>query len=155
MYTFEKGKKQEPHGVLTADLCWDEQVPPNGLVVYTGTIVTEDGKDRKLNLDFEPFKPINTSLYLCDNKFHTEALNELLESDSKYGLGMPLHHLIRFIVAETCNRCSRLLIGPGDQDESCLFVLNPVGVMDLVTAHVSGLKRGRALLQVWFHSDGW
>uniref|UniRef100_A0A061RB02 Peptide chain release factor eRF subunit 1 n=1 Tax=Tetraselmis sp. GSL018 TaxID=582737 RepID=A0A061RB02_9CHLO len=61
------------------------KVPPNGLVLYTGTIVTEDGKEKKLNIDFEPFKPINTSLYLCDNKFHTEALNELLESDSKYG----------------------------------------------------------------------
>merc|ERR1711953_1662045 len=24
----------------------------------------------KVNFDFEPFKPINTSLYLCDNKFH-------------------------------------------------------------------------------------
>lgn len=59
------------------------QVPPNGLVVYTGTVMTDDGKEKKLNIDFEPFKPINTSLYLCDNKFHTEALNELLESDSK------------------------------------------------------------------------
>ena len=59
------------------------QVPPNGLVVYTGTIVTDDGKEKKLNIDFEPFKPINTSLYLCDNKFHTEALNELLEADQK------------------------------------------------------------------------
>jgi hypothetical protein len=59
-------------------------VPPNGLVVYTGTILTEEGKERKVNIDFEPFKPINTSLYLCDNKFHTEALSELLESDSKY-----------------------------------------------------------------------
>ena len=26
-----------------------------------------------------------SSLYLCDNKFHTEALAELLESDSKFG----------------------------------------------------------------------
>jgi len=59
------------------------QVPPNGLVVYTGTVATDDGKEKKLNIDFEPFKPINTSLYLCDNKFHTEALNELLESDNK------------------------------------------------------------------------
>jgi peptide chain release factor subunit 1 len=59
--------------------------PANGLVVYTGTIVTEEGKEKKINIDFEPFKPINTSLYLCDNKFHTEALNELLESDNKYG----------------------------------------------------------------------
>jgi peptide chain release factor subunit 1 len=39
----------------------------------------------KVNIDFEPFKPINTSLYLCDNKFHTEALNELLEDDDRFG----------------------------------------------------------------------
>src|SRR4029434_9701117 len=44
-----------------------------GLVVYCGTIVTEEGKEKKVNIDFEPFKPINTSLYLCDNKFHTEV----------------------------------------------------------------------------------
>lgn len=48
-------------------------VPGNGLVVYCGTIVTDDGKEKKVNIDFEPFKPINTSLYLCDNKFHTEV----------------------------------------------------------------------------------
>ncbi|XP_042520633.1 eukaryotic peptide chain release factor subunit 1-3-like [Macadamia integrifolia] len=61
------------------------KVPPNGLVLYTGTIVTEDGKEKKVTFDLEPFKPINVSLYLCDNKFHTEALNELLESDDKFG----------------------------------------------------------------------
>jgi peptide chain release factor subunit 1 len=61
------------------------KVPPNGLVIYCGTITTEEGKEKKVNIDFEPFKPINTSLYLCDNKFHTEPLNELLESDDKFG----------------------------------------------------------------------
>eukprot|EP00798_Chlamydomonas_sp_ICE-L_P001219 gene1219-32560_t len=61
------------------------RVPPNGLVLYTGTIMTDEGKEKKVNIDFEPFRPINTSLYLCDNKFHTEALNELLESDNRYG----------------------------------------------------------------------
>ncbi|PPD81485.1 hypothetical protein GOBAR_DD21603 [Gossypium barbadense] len=61
------------------------KVPPNGLVLYTGTIVTEDGKEKKVTIDFEPFRPINASLDLCDNKFHTEALNELLESDDKFG----------------------------------------------------------------------
>jgi len=61
------------------------KVPPNGLVVYCGEIITSEGKERKINIDFEPFKPINTSLYLCDNKFHTEALSELLESDQKFG----------------------------------------------------------------------
>src|ERR1700760_2157968 len=61
------------------------KVPPNGLVIYCGEIITSEGKERKVNIDFEPFKPINTSLYLCDNKFHTEALSELLESDQKFG----------------------------------------------------------------------
>jgi peptide chain release factor subunit 1 len=55
------------------------------LVIYCGEIITSEGKERKINIDFEPFKPINTSLYLCDNKFHTEALSELLESDQKFG----------------------------------------------------------------------
>ena len=61
------------------------KVPPNGLILYTGTILTEEGKEKKVNFDFEPFKPINTSLYLCDNKFHTEALGDLLAADKKYG----------------------------------------------------------------------
>jgi len=61
------------------------RVPNNGLVIYCGTIVTPEGKEKKVNIDFEPFKAINTSLYLCDNKFHTEPLNELLESDDKFG----------------------------------------------------------------------
>lgn len=61
------------------------RVPPNGLVLYTGTIVTDDGKEKKVTFDFEPFRPINASLYLCDNKFHTESLNELLTSDDKFG----------------------------------------------------------------------
>jgi len=61
------------------------RVPTNGLVIYCGTIVTAEGKEKKVSIDMEPFKPINTSLYLCDNKFHTEALKELLESDEKFG----------------------------------------------------------------------
>jgi len=61
------------------------KVPPNGLVLYCGTIVTEEGKEKKVNIDFEPFKAINTSLYLCDNKFHTEALTALLADDNRFG----------------------------------------------------------------------
>jgi len=59
--------------------------PPNGLVMYCGTVITEDGKERKVNIDFEPFRSINTSLYLCDNKFHTQDLNELLMDDEAFG----------------------------------------------------------------------
>ncbi len=52
------------------------RVPDNGLVLYCGTILTDDGKEKRVNIDFEPFKPINTSLYLCDNKFHTEVCHK-------------------------------------------------------------------------------
>eukprot|EP00466_Bigelowiella_natans_P002925 jgi/Bigna1/47246/estExt_Genewise1.C_110174 len=61
------------------------KVPDNGLVLYCGTILTQENKEKKVSFALEPFKPINTSLYLCDNKFHTEALAELLESDEKFG----------------------------------------------------------------------
>jgi len=30
--------------------------------------MTDEGKEKKINIDFEPFKPINAQLYLCDNK---------------------------------------------------------------------------------------
>merc|ERR1719271_325053 len=61
------------------------RTPPNGLIVFCGEVLTEDGKEKKLTVDFEPFKPINTSMYMCDNRFHTETLGELLEDDEKFG----------------------------------------------------------------------
>ncbi|KAG5475407.1 hypothetical protein LSCM1_03521 [Leishmania martiniquensis] len=61
------------------------RVPPNGLLLYSGTVMTADNKEKKLTLDIEPFKPVSRSLYLCDNKFHTEELRRMLESDDKFG----------------------------------------------------------------------
>jgi len=61
------------------------RTPPNGLVIYCGTVLTEEGKEKKLTIGLEPFRPINTSMYLCDNKFHTEDLHCLLENDDKFG----------------------------------------------------------------------
>ena len=86
-YLFTSNELHDRFLTLTSTLSLQlySKVPPNGLVVYCGTIMTDDGKEKKVNIDFEPFKPINTSLYLCDNKFHTEALNELLEADNRYG----------------------------------------------------------------------
>jgi peptide chain release factor subunit 1 len=62
-----------------------QKVPENGLVIYCGTIVTENNKEKEVTIDITPFKPVNTSLYMCDNKFHTEPLMALLESDEKFG----------------------------------------------------------------------
>ncbi|AAS52712.1 AER028Cp [Eremothecium gossypii ATCC 10895] len=61
------------------------QIPPNGLVLYCGDVITEEGKVKKVTFDIEPYKPINTKLYKCDNKFRTEVLSELLEADEKFG----------------------------------------------------------------------
>jgi peptide chain release factor subunit 1 len=60
------------------NVCVPFLVPPNGLVIYCGTIVTDEGKEKKVNIDFEPFKPINTSLYLCDNKVGVIGSESLL-----------------------------------------------------------------------------
>jgi len=62
------------------------KTPPNGLILYTGTDLGEDGRtEKKMVIDFEPFKPINKSLYLCDNKFHVQDLKELLENEDVFG----------------------------------------------------------------------
>ncbi|KAL1410910.1 translation termination factor eRF1 [Vanrija albida] len=61
------------------------RVPDNGLCVFVGTVLNEEGKEKKISFALEPFRPINTSLYMCDSRFHVEALEELLETDSKWG----------------------------------------------------------------------
>ena len=61
------------------------KVPTNGLILYCGTVLNDEGKERKVTVDFEPIKPINTSLYMCDNKFHTEVLQSLIQEDEVYG----------------------------------------------------------------------
>lgn len=61
--------------------------PSNGLVLYVGTVLNDDGKEKKVTVDLEPFRPVRTSLYMCDSRFHTEPLEALLQADdAKYGL---------------------------------------------------------------------
>jgi peptide chain release factor subunit 1 len=43
------------------------------------------GGEKMIKIDLEPFKPINTSLYRCDNIFHTNELKSLLEDNDKFG----------------------------------------------------------------------
>ena len=54
--------------------------------MYCGSILEADGKtEKKVMIDFEPYKPINTSKYFCDSKFHVEDLDCLLEVDQPFG----------------------------------------------------------------------
>jgi peptide chain release factor subunit 1 len=49
------------------------RLPANGLCLFVGAVLTADGKSKKIAVDFEPFRPIKTSLYMCDNRFHCEV----------------------------------------------------------------------------------
>lgn len=62
------------------------KIPTNGLIIYCGEVLDEKGElQKKYTIDIEPIRPINTSSYICDNKFRTEVLTELLVSDTKFG----------------------------------------------------------------------
>jgi len=61
------------------------RVPVNGLVIYSGQVVTPEGKEKKMSVGFEPLKPLNTSRYMCDSRFHTEDLQCLLHEDKSFG----------------------------------------------------------------------
>jgi peptide chain release factor subunit 1 len=60
------------------------KVPPNGIVIYTGTVVTDAGKKKAIAIDFKPFESLLASLCLLDNKFNIEALGALLEYEENY-----------------------------------------------------------------------
>ncbi|XP_029166576.1 eukaryotic peptide chain release factor subunit 1-like [Nylanderia fulva] len=62
------------------------KVPPHGLGIFVGTVLTEDNKEKKVSIGIEPIKPINTSLYLCDSKFHVDDLLKLFQDEYKYGI---------------------------------------------------------------------
>jgi len=60
--------------------------PDRGLVVFCGEIYGDDGKtEKKILIDFQPFKPISIKLYHCDDKFHVEPLKDLLQDDEAFG----------------------------------------------------------------------
>lgn len=64
------------------------KAPDNGLVCFVGNdvIVNEKtGEIKKVNICFEPVKPVKNKRYICDSVFHTEDLHKLLTDDAAYG----------------------------------------------------------------------
>ncbi len=64
---------------------YTNRAPKNGLVLFCGEVVCPDGKEKKINIDYVPFKPISGSGYICDSVFHLDCLIPLLQSDEQYG----------------------------------------------------------------------
>ena len=54
------------------------KVPLNGLALYCGRGVTMENKEERISIAFEPTKRIAISMYMCDKKFHIEALSNQL-----------------------------------------------------------------------------
>ena len=61
------------------------KTPSNGLVIFCGLVQMPTGGEKMIKIDLEPFKPINTSFYRCDNIFHTDELKSLLVDNDKFG----------------------------------------------------------------------
>ena len=62
--------------VLTYPTCVSPltlQTPQNGLVIFSGTVTTAEGKEKHMTVEVQPFRPLQHPLYLCDNRFHTEV----------------------------------------------------------------------------------
>jgi len=62
-----------------------KRTPSNGLILYSGVVLTEDGKDKKVTFDLEPFRPINNKMYLSGNHFFTNDLKNLLQTEAIFG----------------------------------------------------------------------
>ena len=58
--------------------------PANGLAIFSGEVTVAGGKTKRMVMDLVPFKPLQTSLYMCDNRFHTDALESLLTEDKSF-----------------------------------------------------------------------
>nr|XP_040582285.1 eukaryotic peptide chain release factor subunit 1-like [Lepeophtheirus salmonis] len=82
------------------------EVPTNGLAIFSGAIM-ENKKEKRICLAIEPIDPINTSLYLCDSKFHVQNLVEQFNDSSKYGIVIITGH--ESIFAELCGNSKKIL----------------------------------------------
>lgn len=60
-------------------------IPDHGLAIFTGYVVDDDGKERKVVYSVEPPAPIPRFTYRCDSRFHVEAVAALLETHERFG----------------------------------------------------------------------
>ena len=51
-----------------------KEIPKNGLAILCGIIVTNDGREKKITLHFEPYFPLDMCLFISDNIFHTQVI---------------------------------------------------------------------------------
>jgi len=67
---------------ISSRLKYWSKIPENGLIIYAG--VTQDGKMEYYEI--VPPKPVRIKRYVCDSKFDTSVLKEMVEEKDKYGI---------------------------------------------------------------------
>ena len=60
------------------------RLPQNGLALFCGNGII-DNKEKTISLAIEPINCLISSLYKCDDNFHTEELEKMLKDNDTYG----------------------------------------------------------------------
>lgn len=75
--------KQHRNSVIEAQSAIKEKlkhykkVPENGLIIFSGCILEEHQRTEKRFIEiFEPYRPVNLSLYFCDKYFRLEEIKK-------------------------------------------------------------------------------
>jgi peptide chain release factor subunit 1 len=63
-----------------------KHTPPNGLAVFSGNVLSREGKTDVKVWSIEPPIPLKTRIYKCDKNFELEALRDMLDIKEVYGL---------------------------------------------------------------------
>lgn len=63
-----------------------KKLPENGLALFYGWYIDENGKEKRGKFEYHPPKPIKRFQYRCDKRFHTEFIIDLYQTYNKYGV---------------------------------------------------------------------
>ena len=63
-----------------------KHTPPNGLAVFSGNVLSREGKTDVKVWSIEPPIPLNIRIYKCDKNFELDALRDMLDIKEVYGL---------------------------------------------------------------------
>jgi peptide chain release factor subunit 1 len=63
-----------------------KQTPPHGLAVFSGNILSREGKSDVKVWSIEPPVPLNTRIYKCDKTFELQLLRDMVDIKEMYGL---------------------------------------------------------------------
>ena len=62
-----------------------KETPENGLALFCGMVIDPEGKEKMWSEVIEPQKPLTRGLYMCDSRFHTNLLEDMLHDAPLYG----------------------------------------------------------------------